>query len=135
VWRLDWQRVHRHFGFPPRALLIEDFVNLFGDGQFTPWSCFAHKEPDRSFAAMIEPSSLDERIVVQRGTFTLTSDTCRSFDAFLEAQGLADTLTKFVFPAERTTYLRDQLDIAGIDERRLFPDLDGVAAELRRYYS
>jgi hypothetical protein len=31
--------------------------------------------------------------------------------------------------------VRDQLDIAGFDERRLFPDLDGVAAQLRRYYS
>lgn len=30
---------------------------------------------------------------------------------------------------------RDQLDLVGVDERRLFPDLDGVAAEMRRYYS
>ena len=31
--------------------------------------------------------------------------------------------------------IRDQLDLCGINERRLFPDLDGVAAEMRRYYS
>jgi hypothetical protein len=31
--------------------------------------------------------------------------------------------------------VRDQLDQAGMDERRLFPDLDGVAAQMRRYYS
>jgi hypothetical protein len=30
---------------------------------------------------------------------------------------------------------RDQLDLVAVDERRLFPDLDGVAAELQRYYS
>jgi hypothetical protein len=30
---------------------------------------------------------------------------------------------------------RDQLDLVGVDERRLFPDLDGVADQLRRYYS
>jgi len=31
--------------------------------------------------------------------------------------------------------VRDQLDLVGMDERRLFPDLDGVAAQMRRYYS
>jgi very-short-patch-repair endonuclease len=31
-------------------------------------------------------------------------------------------------------YLRDQLDFVAMDERRLFPDLDGVAAQMRRYY-
>jgi hypothetical protein len=28
----------------------------------------------------------------------------------------------------------DQLDLVGLDERRLFPDLGGLARELRRYY-
>lgn len=152
IWRLDWQTVHRHFGFPELALLIDDLETLFdhrGDesghvhgrrhARFTPWVCFGErrgKGPEgRPFACMIEPSSLDERIAVQRGTFTLASDTSRSFDDFLVAQGLGATLTKFVVPAGRTALLRDQLDLVGMDERRLFPDLDGVAAELRRYYS
>jgi hypothetical protein len=41
----------------------------------------------------------------------------------------------FVIPERATTYVRDQLDLVGMDERRLFPDLDGVAEEMRRYYS
>jgi len=40
-----------------------------------------------------------------------------------------------VFPAERVGQIRDQLDLVGIDERRLFPDLDGVAAAIWRYYA
>jgi len=40
-----------------------------------------------------------------------------------------------VIRAEHVQVVRDQLDIATIDERRLFPDLDGVAAQMRRYYS
>ncbi|HEU4698609.1 MAG TPA: FRG domain-containing protein [Gemmatimonadales bacterium] len=152
IWRLDWQTVHRHFGFPELALLIDDVETLFDrpdaeggevhgrrHARFTPWVCFGERRrtgpEDRPFACMIEPSSLDERIVVQRGTFTLASDTSRSFDDFLSSQGLGATLTKFVVPAERAALLRDQLDLVGMDERRLFPDLDGVAAELRRYYS
>ena len=49
--------------------------------------------------------------------------------------GLGSALTKFVIPASEVARFRDQLDLAGIDERRLFPDLDSVAAQMRRYYS
>ncbi|MBD0321134.1 MAG: hypothetical protein ICV87_12415, partial [Gemmatimonadetes bacterium] len=56
------------------------------------------------------------------------------FDEILRANGLHDALTRFVIPAGRINHLRDQLDLVTIDERRLFPDLDGVAAQMRRYY-
>ncbi|HVK58889.1 MAG TPA: hypothetical protein VM735_08930 [Candidatus Kapabacteria bacterium] len=46
-----------------------------------------------------------------------------------------DALTGFRIPAQRVDYIRDQLDLCTIDERRLFPGLDGIAAELKRYYS
>ena len=50
-------------------------------------------------------------------------------------QGLDSALTKFVIPAKEVGLMRDQLDLVGVDERRLFPDLDGVAAAIRRYYA
>jgi hypothetical protein len=84
---------------------------------------------------MLEPPSLDARIVAQSATFTLCSDKRQPFDRFLEQNGLGQTLTKFVIPAGDAARLRDQLDLVSVDERRLFPDLDGVAAHLRRYYS
>ena len=54
------------------------------------------------------------------------------FECFLEHHGLSQALTKFIICREHIERIRDQLDIAGIDERRLFPDLDGVAKETRR---
>ena len=88
----------------------------------------------RDFACLLEPSSLDQRIVAQAAAFTLCSDKSRPFDAFLVAHGLGGALTKYVIPAGEVGRLRDQLDLVGVDERRLFPDLDGVAAAIRRYY-
>ena len=84
---------------------------------------------------MIEPPSLDQRIATQAAVFTLCSDKWQSFDAFLTAHGLEKTLTRFVIPADDVARIRDQLDLVGVDERRLFPDLDGVAAAIRRYYA
>jgi hypothetical protein len=138
VWRLDWKRVHERFGLPKLALLLQDVERLLGDERqpCTPWALFERDtDGDRAFACMIEPPSLDARIVAQSAVFTLTSDTTRSFDDFLEAHGLGDALTRFVIPARVVARVRDQLDLVGMDERRLFPDLDGVAARIRRYYS
>lgn len=137
IWRLDWKQVHRRFGLPELALLIQDLEGLFGQARpFTPWSLFSGADREqRPFACMLEPPSLDARIVAQSATFTLCSDKRQPFDRFLDQHGLGQTLTKFVIPAHDAARLRDQLDLVSVDERRLFPDLDGVAAHLRRYYS
>lgn len=135
VWRLDWQRLHQKFQLPALSLLIEDLEELFGkEGHFTPWALM-RRGAKRDFAALLEPPSLDDRIVVQAAVFTLTSDKTCSFDEFLERHGLASALTKLVIPAKEVGRFRDQLDLVGIDERRLFPDLDGVAKAIRRYYT
>jgi hypothetical protein len=137
VWRLDWRRMHRKFEQPELSLLMSDLAALNGDGDdghFTPWDLFERDPAAPPFAALLEPPSLDARIVAQAAVFTLTSDTTRPFDAFLEQHGLTDVLTRYVIEAADVARIRDQLDLVGVDERRLFPDLDGVAAALRRYY-
>jgi len=134
LWRLDWKSLHEKFDFPGLSLLIKDLEELFGkDGHFTPWKLM-RRGAQRDFACLLEPPSMDERIVAQAAVFTLCSDKTRPFDAFLDDHGLGGALTKFVIPAEEVGRLRDQLDLVGVDERRLFPDLDGVAAAIRRYY-
>ncbi len=136
IWRLDWKRVHQAFGFPELSLLIEDLDRLFGkSGCFTPWRLFSGDFEQKAFACLIDPPSLDARIVAQSAAFTLCSDKTQSFDRFLAQHGLEDTLTKIIIPANEVQRIRDQLDLVGISERHLFPDLDGVAAEMRRYYS
>jgi hypothetical protein len=136
IWRLDWKSVHRFFGLPELALLIQDLEGILGgDRPMTPWSLFSGQKDSKQFACMFEPPSLNARIVAQSATFTLCSDKRVSFDRFLEDHGLGSALTKFIIPAREAARFRDQLDLVSVDERRLFPDLDGVAAEMRRYYS
>ena len=136
IWRLDWQRIHKAYDFTPLALRIEDIgrLALLGDrDEFTVWDLYHATE--KSFSFLIEPPSLDARISAQAAAFTICSETARSYDAFLEDEGLIDALTKYVIPADATSHIRDQLDLAGVEERRLFPDIDGVAASIRRYYA
>lgn len=133
IWRLDWQRVHSAFELPPLALFIEDLEDLFGRNEpFTPWCLFEGRVP--TFAGMIEPPSLDVRVSAQGAIFTLCSRVDISFDQFLEEAGLGEALTRYVIEPDALAAVRDQLDTAGIDDRRLFPGLEGVAASLRHYY-
>ena len=136
VWRLDWQAVHRQFRFPPIALLPRDLDALFEPhGHASPWQLFGRDRGADPFACLVEPPSLDARIAAQAAVFTMCSDKWQPFDAFLRAHGLAEALTKFVIGGDCVAQIRDQLDLVGVDERRLFPDLDGVAAAIRRYYA
>lgn len=136
IWRLDWHQLHEHFKLPKLALLLEDLQTLFEDeAGFTPWQLFRQRDGAEAFACLIEPPSLDPRIVAQAAVFTLCSDKRQSFDSFLRQQGLEGALTRFIIPAAEAGRVRDQLDLVGVDERLIFADLGGVAARMRRYYS
>jgi hypothetical protein len=135
IWQLDWRQLHAAFKLPQLALLVSDLQRLFDDDRFfTPWQLFERQDNHSAFACLIEPPAFDLRLVAQSAAFTLCSDTRQSFDSFLNKQGLSGALTKYVIPAAEVGRIRDQLDLVGIDERRLFPDLGGLASELRRYY-
>ena len=101
----------------------------------TPWELMRTSCKLKPFAVLIEPPTLDARIAAQSAVFTLSSSTSQGFDAFLAEHGLCDALTRYLIPAAEVGRVRDQLDLVSFDERRLFPDLDGVASQLRRYYS
>jgi hypothetical protein len=136
IWRLDWQRVHRHFGFPELALLTDDLDRLRdadGDGHLSPWELIKSHRID-PFVCLLEPPTLDVRIAAQSAVFTLCTVADRSLDAFLAEHELDDALTRVVIPSEHVGRVRDQLDMVGMDERRLFPDLGGVTEQMRRYY-
>jgi hypothetical protein len=128
--------LHRAFGFPELAMLIQDLEGLFGAGsRFSPWELFRHSGEAKEFACLIDPPALNNRVGAQVAAFTLCSDKKQSFDSFLRQHGLESALMKIIIPAAEVQRVRDQLDLVGMSERSLFPGLDGVAAEIRRYYS
>lgn len=85
------------------------------------------------FLIFLEPPSLDERIVNQAALFSLMSAANAAFDGWLHAN--PDLQRKLILPAELKWEVRDKLDQANINERVLFPGLDGLSAWLRRYYA
>lgn len=93
------------------------------------------------FLVFFEPSSLDARIVNQSGLFSaLSNPKARSderLDHWLEEHSGPgrELYRKVIIPAELKWEIRDKLDGANINERMLFPGLDGLSVWLKRHYS
>ncbi len=82
--------------------------------------------------AFIEPPSLDDRILNQFAIFSIVSNPGMGLDDWLRQH--PDLVRRVAIPAELKWEVRDKLDQANINERTLFPGLDGLSRWLGRYY-
>jgi hypothetical protein len=86
----------------------------------------------RPFVVFLEPPSIDPRIVNQFALFSLMSSPQATFDDWLRAH--PQLARRVIIPASLKWEIRDKLDQANINERVLFPGLDGLSRWLTRYY-
>jgi hypothetical protein len=86
----------------------------------------------KPFVVFMEPPSLDTRILNQFALFSLMSSARGRLDEWLRDR--PDLYRQVVIPARLKWEIRDKLDQANINERILFPGLDGLSRWLARYY-
>jgi hypothetical protein len=80
----------------------------------------------------MEPPAIDRRILNQWALFSLMSNPAGGMDEWLAAH--PDLSRRVVIPAALKWEIRDKLDQANVNERILFPGLDGLSRWLTRYY-
>lgn len=88
---------------------------------------------DSSFI-ILEPPSVDERIINQYALFAVIPRGIISLENFI-IQSEKIEAYKFIIPSKAKWELRCILDRININERVLFPGLDGLAQWLKRYYN
>lgn len=84
------------------------------------------------FLVFLEPPALDRRILNQFALFSLMSSPTARIDEWLEEH--PELCRRVIIPARLKWEIRDKLDQANVNERILFPDLDGLSRWLARYY-
>jgi hypothetical protein len=132
VWALQpeaWnQQALSHVSYTGGVLSIDDpLLNTYQPGS-------------TMHAMVVKPVAMyglhnSPRIVAQRGVFTIFGkDTTPMETVFRESTYTNDTLIKVVIPAASVGSLRESLFKIGFTDSVVFPDLTGLALELRRYY-
>jgi hypothetical protein len=89
--------------------------------------------PGEKAVIFFEPPSIDDRIVNQFAFCSVISDPALALDDWLRNQ--PELARKIIIPAPLKWEIRDKLDQANINERVLFPGLDGLSHWLKRHYS
>jgi hypothetical protein len=137
LWAVDVHDVHR--ALPPT---LKGALESEGSLLFTTEQLAAHAADldaldrlteDRPFALFVEPPTFDGRIANQAAVLSLISDPTVHMHDWLD--DLSGACRAWRIPAELKAEVRERLDQSHINERVLMPDLDGLAAWLRRYYS
>jgi hypothetical protein len=84
------------------------------------------------FLVFLEPPAIDRRILNQFALFSLMSSPTAKMDDWLARHRAL--CRRIIIPRTLKWEIRDKLDQANVNERVLFPGLDGLTRWLTRYY-
>ena len=134
VWCINIVEAHKLLPRRLRAILDNEHSNTLTVemlSELPTLSSFDSLSRD-TFVAFIEPPSLDIRILNQFALFSMMSNPAASLEQWVS--GHPQLFRRVTVPAELKWEIRDKLDQANINERTLFPGLDGLSRWLERYY-
>lgn len=136
VWCVDCVKIKKHLPAKLQQRLKRedsDVLTVEMLDEIAPTLGALERLSQKPFIAFFEPASLDERIANQAALLSVSSRADLSVSRWLETH--KDLFHRIVIPAELKQEIRDKLDQANINERLLFPGLDGLSLWLTRYYS
>jgi hypothetical protein len=135
VWCVDFVEVHRALPARLRKLLDRSGSRVFNVDLLSRSAqtlLALDRLSRRDFALFWEPPSLDSRVVNQSSLFSMLSSASGNMEASLSSR--AGSYRRIVISRELKWEIRDKLDQSNINERVLFPGLDGLSRWLMRYY-
>ena len=136
VWRISIDELHEMLPGNYKAVMRERGVKVFSAGMLdraSGGSLDAYDEAmgDRSMV-IIEPPSIDQRIVNQYSFFSVVPDGINDINQFLDSR--TEKTVKYVISAALRWRIRDMLDQSNVNERLIYPGLDGIARWVSRHY-
>lgn len=135
IWSIDYHRTNALLPEVLKHQLAHEGAFVFtadmlsrAAGTLPDFDALAQGE----FLLFFEPPSLDERIINQFALFSLLSSPRARLDEWVQQH--PEVSRRIIIPAELKWEVRDKLDQANINERVLFPGLEGLSRWLKRYY-
>ncbi|MED4403720.1 FRG domain-containing protein [Metabacillus fastidiosus] len=136
VWCLDIVKVHEKLPSAFKDALEKEksyvfTVDMLNDVTDDLNKFDSSKGDEDDFIICLEPPSIDERIVNQYAMFSLMTNSNRKLNDWLVSY--PEYYKKIIIPSSLKLEIRDKLDQANINERMIYPGLQGISAWLKRY--
>jgi FRG domain len=134
VWSIDYVGVHHLLPLELKCALAAENAAAFTTKMLDVLEVDPHANVQPPFAFILEPPSIDDRVVNQYAGLSVMSDVNAELGDWLEKQS-GKLARKLLIPAALKPEIREKLDQSNINERVIYPGLDGTARWLTRYYS
>jgi hypothetical protein len=139
IWCVDFVELHKLLPQAYKQLLEVEGANVFTVYMLNKVASDLQrfdKSSENKFVLFFEPPSMDDRIINQFALHSIISDPTAILDDILtENSEYKNVYKRIIIPSELKWEIRDKLDQANINERVMFPGLDGLSKWLSRHYS
>lgn len=134
VWSVDFVRLHDTLPAPLAQGIAREGAFAFTTTILDDFASDPHANHQSDYALIFEPPSIDERVVNQYAGMSVTSRVDLDIQQVLKSHPEC-VARKTVIPARLKPIVRERLDQGNINERVIYPGLDGLSRWLTRYYS
>ncbi len=135
VWRIDVHELHDRLPEKYQKIMQKYSTTVFSVDMLRE-ACESLEQYDEDMKGnnmlVIEPPSLDRRIISQYSFFSVVPLDMGDIEAFLKTN--TKHTARFVIAKELRWQIRDFLDHQNITERMVYPGMDGLSQWLGRHY-
>ncbi len=135
VWRIDAREINKKLPKNYQDSLNEKSTFIFSVEHLnkivTSLQQYDEEMSDKSFV-IVEPPSIDQRIVNQYSFFTVMPLGITDIQDFLDNN--TENSVKYIIDKKLNWDIRDTLDQLNMNERMIYPGKDGIAKWLARHY-
>jgi len=135
VWRIDVSKLHQDLPEKYEAICKEKNQKIFTVDMISA-VCDSLEQYDADMGdskmVILEPPSMDSRMMNQYSFFSVMPSSAKAADDVLAKY--EDVAVKFIINKNIRWEIRDFLDLSNVNERIVYPGLDGIAQWIARHY-
>lgn len=135
LWKIDIEEINSLLPFGYKKVLALEKAYLFTVDMLKGLVNDLNKydnDMDGNSMVLLEPPSIDQRIINQYSYFAIIPRKVQNIEAFFRDN--TTNTVKYIIDRKLRWQIRDILDQMNINERVIYPGLDGLSAWLRRHY-
>ncbi len=135
VWAIDIDEINSLLPKKYKNKLDEEWSYLFTIEMLDKVvQCLEKYDDDMKDNAMIlvEPPSIDQRIINQYSYFSVIPKQMHNIETFLNSK--TSRTVKYIIDKALKWRIRDMLDQLNVNERIVYPGLDGLSSWIKRHY-